>query len=381
MPVHIVEGALGMVRGTVLESGVLQPLKGWRVVLSQSISGRSVPPLATMSSVDGTFSFPGVAKGAVTLQATKADVQTGSSAATGQIEREGQVIEVPVLVSIIRPSFGSIDGLVLDSNGAAGANAIVALCTSVCVDSATADADGRFALAQLPLGRYVVQARSQTTKAAGQSIVQIQVDGDSPAVTVVMASAGRINIVVTKANGTLAPNVRVTLTAIPGTGCLNNSPCVAYTNENGAYSFADVPATRFMVQAFDPVSEFKGAVGDTLDPPETKNVQIVLEPTASLRARVLLQNGTPAGGVVADLAIAQKHLFTQSAADGSVVFDTTPLGIFTLNLEDPLGSGVQRKTGTVTDPIDLGDIQLDETPPGVATVIRRLARFASRSSR
>src|SRR5262249_6756768 len=37
VPIHIVESALGVVRGTVLEAGALQPLKGWQVSLTQTV--------------------------------------------------------------------------------------------------------------------------------------------------------------------------------------------------------------------------------------------------------------------------------------------------------------------------------------------------------
>jgi hypothetical protein len=368
VPVYIVEAALGTVRGTVLEAGSLQPLKGWQVSLSQTVSGRSVPSLATMSSVDGTFSFPGISKGGVSLRASKPDVLTGPSTATGQIEREGQVIDVPVIVPIIRPTSGSIEGLVLNADGSPAANAIVTLCAGDCVDVTTSDTAGHFTLTQLPLGRYSLRARSQTTASSGDGLVQIQFDGDAAAITIVMVTAGRIEGLVVRADGTPAASARLTLNAFPGTGCQANSACVTFADANGAFAFNNVPANRFTIQASDPVTGFKGAIGDTLEPPETKSVQIVLEPTASVRARVLLQNGTPAGGVVAELIFGSKHLFTQSAADGTFAFDTTPLGPFVLNLQDPLGSGVQKKFGTITGPIDLGDIQLDETPPGVATV-------------
>src|SRR5262249_34711327 len=227
---------------------------------------------------------------------------------------------------------------------------------------------GRVVFARLPLGRYHLVAHAQTTRTVGDGNVQILIDGDSPAVRIVMARAGRVEGLVTRADGTPAANTRVELSGFPGSGCPNNSPCVTFTDASGAFAFAEVPATKFTIQASDPVSGLKGAVGDTLDPPETKQVQIVLEPTASLRGRVLLQNGTPAGGVVADLAFGSKHLFTQSAADGLVLFETTPLGAFTLKLEDPLASGIQKKVGTISGAVDLGDIQLDETPPGVASV-------------
>ena len=52
--------------------------------------------------------------------------------------------------------------------------------------------------------------------------------------------------------------------------------------------------------------------------------------------------------------------------DGSFVFDPAPLAPYTLMLQDPIGSGIAQRTGTVTANSLLGDIVLDEAPPAIA---------------
>ena len=367
VPIHIVQSALGVVRGTIAETGSLVPLKGWEITLYETAPGRSRQSLKTTSGVDGRFTFPGVPKGTLMLQAAKRGVNATGSV-SGAIEREGQVIDLPLLVTIVRPHFGAVEGRAFNPDGTPAVNSQIELCLNGHCGSqtvpATAGEDGSFSFVQIPLGRHSVRARSQTNPSVGVTPFQIGFDGETVGVTVTMIGVSRIQVRVTRADGTPAAGAALQLSAIPATGCLVT--CLAFTDSEGEWTFVDVPARTFTVRATD--GDFKGVAGDTLNPGETKPVQIVLEPTRSLRARVLFQGGGPAQGVVADLFINGRHIFAQSDADGSIVFDTVPLGTFTLGLEDPLGQGIARAGGTIVDAVDLGDIRLDETAPAVAVV-------------
>ena len=369
VPVHIVQSALGVVRGTIMEAGSLVPLKGWEITLSETSPGRSRQLLKTTSGVDGRFTFPGVPKGTVTLHAVKRDVNA-TGTVSGGIDREGQVIDLPLLVTIVRPKSGAVEGRAFNPDGTPAVNSQVELCVNgSCATNtvpATSGADGSFSYTQVPLGRHAIRARSQTTPSVGTTPFQINFDGETAGVAVTMVGVSQIRGTVVKADGTPAANAELMLSASPATGCVN--ACFAFTDPQGAFSFVDVPARTFTVRATDAVTGFKGVVGDTLNPGETKTVQIVLEPTGSVRARVLFQGGDPAPGVVADLFVNGKHIFSQTEADGSILFDTAPLGTFTLGFEDPIGTGIARAAGTIVDTVDLGDIRLDETAPAVGTV-------------
>ena len=75
VPIDVVENALGLVKGVLLQSGSLTPLKGWEISLSQILpSGRPLPTLRTTTSVDGSYSFPGASQGILTLQARREGV-------------------------------------------------------------------------------------------------------------------------------------------------------------------------------------------------------------------------------------------------------------------------------------------------------------------
>ena len=367
VPIHLVQSALGVVRGTIAETGSLVPLKGWEITLNETAPGRSRQLLKTTSGVDGRFTFPGVPKGTLSLHAVKRGVN-GTGTVSGEIQREGQVIDLPLLVTIVRPHFGAVEGRAFNPDGTPAVNSQIELCMfGTCASNsipAAAGEGGSFSFAQVPLGRHLVRARSQTSPSAGSALFQIGFDGETVAVPVTMIGVSQIQVRVIRADGTPAAGAALQLTAIPASGCINT--CLAFTDSQGAWTFVDVPARTFTVRATD--GDFKGVAGDTLNPGETKPVQIVLEPTRSLRARVLFQGGGPAQGVVADLFINSRHIFAQSEADGSIVFDTVPVGTFTLGLEDPLGKGIARVAGTIVDAVDLGDIRLDETAPAVAAV-------------
>jgi hypothetical protein len=110
-------------------------------------------------------------------------------------------------------------------------------------------------------------------------------------------------------------------------------------------------------------------VFDSVAPGGVRDVRLVLEPTGRVTGRVLLANGTAAGGIVGELVSAgSRRFFAESAADGTLTFDGLPLGSFTLNLTDPIGPGVARRSGTVTGDSQLGDILLDEVPPVVVSL-------------
>ena len=367
--VTINEAALGVVRGTVLQSGPLTPLKGWVVSVSQT--GFGLPTLQTTSSIDGTFSVPGVSQGPVGLTA-RSDGVNGSGSATSRIDREGQVVDVPLLVNIVRPLFGTVVGRVFNPDGSPAVNSAIDVCGSGCeaVENGVhiTAVDGTFSLTQVPLGRFQVRSTGQTTHNVGIAAGQLSFDGETAGVTVVMVGLSTISGTVFRGDGvTPAGGARLSLVASPNAGC-GLEQCALDAAGDGTFTFINVPARTFTLTASDAVSGFKGVVGDLLNPGEAKQVRIVLEPTGSIQGRVLAASG-PAGGVVAELVMGPRHLFVQTKNDGTFSFDTTPLGAYTLTLQDPVGSGIARRNGSVAGVVTLGDIVLDEAPPMVATTI------------
>ena len=123
--VNVTQVAIGLVTGTALDATLMTPLPGWTVSLSPRLeSGRSMPSLRGMTAGDGRFSFPGVSKGTFTIGVSKANV-SGSATADGEIYVEGQVVDVPLLVRMVHPLYGRIEGAVRNPDGTPAAFAAV----------------------------------------------------------------------------------------------------------------------------------------------------------------------------------------------------------------------------------------------------------------
>ncbi len=365
--------ALGSIRGTVLQSGTLQPLKGWTVALNQTTpSGRGLPAQYAQTGVDGTFVFPGASVGSFRLQASRRDVVGGASA-TGQLTRGGQLVDVPIVVSIDRRVVGGVTGIVVSGTGSPTASAQVEICASgESCRTTTAGGDGRFAFVDVPLGRFTVSATAQVTgnPSVGRSGGTLLFEGDSLDVTIPLLALSTIEGTVFETiNSTRVPaaNATVRLSGQPGSGCPGS--CQQSTDANGRFRFVNVPARTFTVSASNLTGQ-QGSVGDQINPGETRTgLEIVLAPAVAMSGRAILGDGTPAGGVVVDLSVDSGHLFAETTPDGTFTFDAIGAGNYALLLQDPIGGGLARRSGIVnlSGPVALGDITLDDTPPAVVS--------------
>jgi hypothetical protein len=374
VPVNVVLNAIGLVKGIVLDSTTRAPLKGWTVTLAQkSASGVTLPTLTTTTGVDGRFTIPGAARGTFTLQARKRDVN-GNGEASGALDREGQVVDVPLLVTIVRPLAGTIRGAVLTSAGAPAANAIVEVCAS-CQSAPvviSADTSGVFELPDVALGRFSVQARSQTTHDAGRAFGELLTDGEVASVVVAMEGVAQVTGTVERADGSKVVGAQVVFEGLPATAC-GVGGCTAGTDSQGRFSFVDQPTRSFTVTAIDPISQLKGTAGGPLTAGEIRDIRIVLAPSAALSGRAVTAAGQPAGGIVAELIVrenmpGERRLYKETSADGTFVFPAAPLENYRLALFDPIGLGIASRIGQLTGALSLGDIVLDEAQPAVAAL-------------
>ncbi|MBS1818371.1 MAG: carboxypeptidase regulatory-like domain-containing protein [Acidobacteria bacterium] len=364
--------SLGSIRGVVVQSGSRAPLKGWTVQLSQtSVTGRSLPDQIAQTGVDGSFAFPGATVGSFSLRASRRDV-VGSATASGQLSRGGQLVDVPMVVDIVRRVTGTVQGIVLNPQGSPAPNAQVEVCPSgEACKGAVAGADGRFSVGDLPLGRFTVRASAQVTgnPSVGTTGGSLLFEGDTANVTITLLGLSSVQGTVYQiVNGARvpAPNATVRLSGQPGSGC--PSYCQQGTDGNGQFTFINVPAQTFTVTASSLTGQ-QGSVGDVLVPGQARSgLEIVLAPAVNVAGRALV-GSAPARGVIADLSVNNGHLFAETAEDGTFSFDGIGAGAYTLRLQDPVGGGLARRTGTVnlTGPVVLGDITLDDAAPAVAS--------------
>ncbi len=378
VPVNVVEAALGLVTGHLLAGGTLAPLKGGEVALMQrSQAGRALPTLNGTSSVDGSFAFPGTSIGPFSIDARVRSPEPGGfKQVESAIVREGETVDLPIVIDIPRPIYGTIGGRVINPDGTAAVNSRVELCHPGIGCGVplllTADADGRFALAHVPIGRFRASARSQITTDTGSVDAELVFEGETSDVTIVLGGLRQVSgTVYAFDTNQPVPNVEVVLSGLPSSGCSNG--CTTFTDAGGQFSFVDVPAETFTVTARNPLNGLKGATGGSLNPGEHKIVRVVLQATASVSGRVLFANGQPAPRIIAELVLLEpgggvrESLFSETAVDGTFTFPTAAVGPYRLELQDAIGPGIGRRLGTASGAEQLGDIVLDEQPPAVAS--------------
>ena len=339
-------------------------MKGWTIYLNQpSLGGIVRPLLQTTTGLDGTYQFPGTTQGPFALSASKSDVSGGASG-NGAINHEGQIVDVPLIATVTRQLFGRVQGLVLGATGSPPRSP-----TQLCHDdncrSGVADADGAFGFDEVPLGRWNVLARSQTTASAGSVSADLLVDNDVADVRLVLGPLdrdGRRRAQQRQSRGICATDARR-----PKATCGNSTTCTRFADASGAFTYNELAAQQFSITAVDPITGLRGAVGGTLLAGENRSVRIVLQPTAQVTGRVFKANGSPADGVTVELHWSLpevRSLFVATRADGRFTIAAAPMVAYEMTIEDPLGPGIARRTGQLIGDVDLGDMILDEAPPG-----------------
>ena len=359
--------AFALVRGRVLETGTLVALRGWQVSLSQTLpSGRPVPTLTTTTGVDGSYSFPGATLGAFTVRAAHSGI-SGSGQATATVDRPGQLVEVPVVVSIQRPASATLSGLIVDPAGTLVSSAEVTIDGPSGRRTLSSGPDGTFTMPDLPLGRYSVFAKSQNANDGGTAAADLNFDQQTAEVIVVLQGLSRVTGTVLQ-NGSPARDITVQLVASPAGGC--RGTCQTTTDINGRFAFENLAADRFTVTAIVPNSSLRGSASDVITPGDTRDVTVVIEPAASLAGLVTRQGGTPAPQIVVELNGNGRRLFAETGADGRFTFPALPIAgsrTYTLAFSDPIGPGIARRTVELVGDTEVDVTVLDEAAPAVGT--------------
>lgn len=366
--VNVSEMPIGLVKGTLYQGGELQPLAKWRVQLTQAYpSGRSLTLQAT-TGFDGKFSFPGVAAGAFTLTATG---QGGSASASGNLTREAEIIDIPMVANLVKPQKGTVVGWVYRPDGTPAADTEVCL-GDYCSPKTTSDSDGKFTFYDIGLGRFTVYASSQVNSERGVGYGDVPYAGGTGFVKVVMEGLGTISGTVMDGSAP-AGGAAVILDKYPDAGC-GASTCRTYADPTtGAFIFHNVPAGPFTVVANDPVNPQKnGSAGGTLNSGGSASVTVAYADTATLKLKVIFPDGTAAAGVIGALTRSDSFvLYRQTDASGIALFTAVPKGSYQLVLQDPAGLGLAKRSLQVVADQDLSaePMILDEAPPEVKATL------------
>ncbi|MDD2853093.1 MAG: carboxypeptidase regulatory-like domain-containing protein [Desulfuromonadaceae bacterium] len=365
--VNVSEMPIGLVKGTIYQGGDLQPLARWIVTLRQNYpSGRGLTLQAT-TGLDGKFSFPGVAAGPFSITAHR-EGQT-SMTATGNLTREGEIIDLPMVATLVKAQLGNIVGWIYHPDGSPAADSRVCL-GYYCSEATTADGDGKFQYLDRPLGRETINAYSQNSTERGVAYANVPYAGGTGYVKIVMEGLGTVSGTVVDGASPVS-GAKVSITKYPDAGC-GNYICEAFTGTDGRFSFLKVPAGPFTVIAVDPsVASKKGSAGGTLNPGATADVTVAFTVTATLRLKSVYANGTPAPAVVVELKRTDGFvLYRETDQNGMLLLDAVPYGSYDLLLQDPASQGLAVIKGRqIAGDLDLTGtpIILDEAPPEVTS--------------
>ncbi len=363
--VNVSEMPIGLVKGTLYQGGELQPLAKWRVQLTQTYpSGRSLTLQAT-TGFDGKFSFPGVAAGAFAITATG---EGGRASASGNLTREAEIIDIPMVANLVKPQKGTITGWAYRADGTPAADTEVCL-GDYCSPKTTSDSDGKFTFYDIGLGRFTVYASSQVNSERGIGYGDVPYAGGTGFVKVVMEGLGTISGMVMD-GGSPAGGAALVLEKFPDAGC-GQAVCRTYADPaTGAFIFNNVPAGPFTVVAHDPVNPQKtGSAGGTLQSGGSASVTVAYADTATLKLKVVFPNGAAASGVVGQLTRTSDGfvLYRVTDTSGIALFTAVPKGNYQLVLQDPAALGLAKRSLQVAADQDLSaePILLDEAPPQV----------------
>ncbi len=372
VPIIINEAAIGHVRGTVYDAVTMGPLRGWQVQLSVSFPDGSGLSLIGTTGTDGTFFFPGIPQGAFSVTVSREAL--GSATASGVITRENELIDLPLVVNMLKPAVGRIEGMVFNPDGTPVAD------YAVCIDpngdscgfSLTTGSDGTFAADDLPLGRHTVVASSQVTASSGSGMADLAFAGEAALVKIVVDGLGSVSPVVVWQDNTPASGVQIVLDKAPNAGC-GSGTCTKYADSLGGATFTAVPPGAFTVWAHDPVRGLSGAASGVLQVGENSTPRLVLEVNGSVTGTAIYPDAVKRGGIIAALtgttaAGNPASYYTATDANGDFTLRGIKIGTYTLNLLDPLGSGMGRKYPVVNGQENVGTIILDDAPPSVRTI-------------
>ncbi len=192
----------------------------------------------------GTFAFPRVVAGTLRVYAFDQ-----AALAEGEVRvdlpPDGR-IDFNLLVG---GGLGRVHGVVVDRDGRPVPDARVGGGLTL----TTVDADGRFTLVDVPVGRREIVAVSDAMQSTGRAVVDLVREGDEVNVTIVMESLGGVAGLVSRHDG--RPAAGITVYALQECYDAQGNPqvCVAgqaVTDAAGAYRIDKLLVGRYSVSAF-----------------------------------------------------------------------------------------------------------------------------------
>ena len=350
--------AQGTVRGFVRLSTDESAVAGADV--SISVNSAFDAHYRTTTNADGSFVFPGVSAGTVSLSATAGGLSGHSS---GALATEGEVVPIDVVLEV--PARGRVEGFVTVAGGAPALGAQVALGSR----HTTVDNNGFYFFDDVGMGSVTVRASALAGPDGGVASGSLVYAGEVATVNVRFVGTGTVAGTVRSA-GALVPFAAVTLSSRNQSG--RDFTASTQTDGSGAFAFSSVPVGDVSVTAVQTATQLAGSASGTIAADGAAlQLPVDLQPSAAVRARVVREStGAPAAGMGVEI-VGGSRRFGSTGTDGTLRFGDLALGTYQVVITDPLGEGLVRATVTLDQggtEIDLGDLSLDEFYPEVVSI-------------
>ena len=358
---------LGSIAGIVTRNG--DPTGGATVNLTSSTglssSVANLKATATTGS-EGEFAFDGVPVGTFTLKANVPGLLlTGT--ASGAITTDGE--EVTGIDIALQPS-GSILGSVRRADATTlvpGASLILKAPRSFL--RSESDVSGRFRFDFVPIGDFELTA--EETGSADAGIVEGTLgEGEELEVEVVFNGTGTVEGLAFDSDSvTLLTSGTIRLTTpAPFARSLTTT-----VTPEGTYRFLRVPVGTFNLFLSVSGLPLKGtAMAEITVDGETVTKNIQLADSGTVLGRVVKPDGsTSAANVVVSLSGSGFVFNDLTGTEGDFRIEGVPLGDFNFRAEDPATASGVVAFGSISgneEEIDLGTLQLDDSPIAVAEI-------------
>jgi hypothetical protein len=198
--------------------------------------------------------------------------------------------------------------------------------------TAVTDMSGRFELADVNAGSFLVTAIDPVTGDRALTGARIETEGQVEDVTLKLNGLGQVDVRVVDAADANVTGAEVAYTALGA----QRDVRTLITNAQGIASFIGVPAGDFTVSTRDPATRLVGTAVATLAVGQTLPLTLRLQPVGQIEGRVLDTDATTLRpGVQVRILSRERGLITQAVvgADAAFRFDTLPIsdGPFTLD--------------------------------------------------
>lgn len=187
--------------------------------------------------------------------------------------------------------------------------------------------DGSYSVTGLPGGTYTSVASVAGTFLSG-TVSTTVTNGATTKANIQIASGGILQGHVFGAGASRTPLPNITVYLHAGAQTLS-----AVTNSSGIYTFTDVPAGTYSVQAYDPISNTAASATVSVANSSTTNLDLTLASTGTVIVQVTAPSGVSVSGLSVTLAstsVGASMLTATTDNSGSATFTGVAVGSFTV---------------------------------------------------